>query len=498
MAAGGLLATAGKSVLVVEAHDRPGGYTHGFRRKRYYFDSGVHLTSGCAPSGYRGGQVIYRILQSMGVLDQVEFVRVDPYTHAVYPGLDFCFPQRAKQLIRSLAERFPHQKSALEAFVQVCLRLCEEIAVADETIARCDPSGAREHLPMLTEYRRATLAEVFDRYFTDTSLRALLATHWPYVGLPPSRVSFVYWSTMFIGYLVDGAFYCRGGFQQLAEAMARGVEAHGGKVRFRRAVQSIPVEDRAVRGVVLDNGEQIEAPVVVSNADLKHTVRDLVGEQHFPERFLQRLRSMTPSLSIFVVYLATDLDLSRMNPAHESFFFEDEDHDLNFERTRRGEICWLSITIPSLVDDSIAPAGQHILMLTTLVPFAIDEPWKDAKPRYTQKLLEMADARIPGLRERILFVEAGSPQTMHRYTRNHEGAAYGWEPSPQQVGPFCVQNRSPLQGLYFAGHWSVPGGGVYAVAVSGMNVAQQVLGLTGQDELWSWLAQTPGCVIDTV
>ena len=47
-----LLAKSGKSVLVLEAHDRPGGYAHGFKRKKYQFDSGVHLISGCGEQGY--------------------------------------------------------------------------------------------------------------------------------------------------------------------------------------------------------------------------------------------------------------------------------------------------------------------------------------------------------------------------------------------------------------------------------------------------------------
>ena len=88
-----LLAKAGKSVLVLEAHDRPGGYAHGFKRKKYQFDAGVHLISGCGPQGYRGGQVIYKLLDALGVRDEIEFINVDPFSHAYYPGLKTNLPQ---------------------------------------------------------------------------------------------------------------------------------------------------------------------------------------------------------------------------------------------------------------------------------------------------------------------------------------------------------------------------------------------------------------------
>ena len=76
---------------------------------------------------------------------------------------------------------------------------------------------------------------------------------------------------------------------------------------------------------------------------------------------------------------------------------------------------------------------------------------------------------------------------MHRYTLNDQGSAYGWDLSPEQVGPNRLSNRAPIAGLYFAGHWSSPGGGVYGVSVSGMLAAQQVLKIHKQDAFWAHL-----------
>ena len=103
-------------------------------------------------------------------------------------------------------------------------------------------------------------------------------------------------------------------------------------------------------------------------------------------------------------------------------------------------------------------------------------------------ILAIAGQLIPELENHILYIEGGSPATMQRYTQNHQGAAYGWNVTPEQVGPSRIQNQSPIQGLYFAGHWVSPGGGVYGVSVSGVQAAQKVLDISKQSDLWLYLA----------
>jgi prolycopene isomerase len=231
-------------------------------------------------------------------------------------------------------------------------------------------------------------------------------------------------------------------------------------------------------------GQQLSAPVVISNADIRHTVFKMIGEHYFPSRFIQRIKKMQHSLSIFAVYIATDIDLAALDIAHESFCYCDFNHDYNFACTSNGEVTWLSITAPTLIDPELAPAGQHLLMLTTLLPYQAAESWQQAKPGYMATMLKIAGRYIPGLENHILFIEGGSPATMSRYTQNYQGAAYGWDVSPSQVGPARIQNQSPVKGLYFAGHWSSPGGGVYGVSVSGVQTAQKVLGISKQAEFW--------------
>ena len=481
-----LLAKSGKSVLVLEAHDRPGGYAHGFKRKKYHFDSGVHLISGCGESGYHGGQVIYKTLHALQLLDDIEFININPFSHAIYPDLNIDLPQTIEGFIEVLSKQFPKEQKGIKALAELCLQLAEEIAIAEETMADVDHETAKQLMPALFQYRKSTLAEVARQFITDPKLLGVFATNWPYLGLPPSQVSFVYWSTMLIGYMVDGSYYCKGGFQQLANTLVKGLQRYNGSIQYKANVEKIIIENKQVAGVLVNN-QRINTSTVVSNADFKQTVYNMVGEQHFPSLYLQRAQKMQHSLSIFTVYIATDLALDALGIEHESFCYQDFDHDKNFKRTQQGDISWVSFTIPTLVDPTLAPKGEHIIMLTTLLPFQAADKWKEQKPKVIQTMLDIAAKSIPQLERHILYIEGGSPATMQRYTQNYQGAAYGWDVTPAQVGMARIQNKTPIKGLYLSGHWASPGGGVYGVSVSGVQTVQKILGIEKQSKLWAVL-----------
>ncbi|NOQ63631.1 MAG: FAD-dependent oxidoreductase [Methyloprofundus sp.] len=481
----GLLAKAGKKVLLLEQHDRAGGYAHGFKRKKYYFDAGVHLTSGCGATGYQGGQLIAKTLDALNVSEQVSFISINPFAHISLADISFDLPQSMDAFVLEAGKVFPTEQQGLRDLLALCFAVTEQAAQADDLMRNVATGTVPAELTLLFQYRYHTLAEVWGDFITEPQLKSIFAALWPYLGLPPTEVSFVYWANMLIGYLEDGAYYCQGGFQNLADALVAGLLKAGGEIRLKASVNQIKVIDNQVQGVQLATGEFIHANTVISNADMRHTVHQLVGDAHFPKRYLSRLARMQVSQSIFVVYIATDLDMQQAGAHHEAFYYQDYDHEKNYQTSCNAELSWLSITVPTLVDPSLAPQGEHLVMLTSLVSFDQYPDWKQEKAAFTEKMLDFADTKIAGLKAHILFIDAGSPTTLQRYTLNDKGAAYGWAASPQQTGAMRAANKAPITGLYFAGHWTTPGGGVYGASYSGVQTAQTILGLNKQADLWT-------------
>src|SRR5262249_23258217 len=195
------------------------------------------------------------------------------------------------------------------------------------------------------------------------------------------------------------------------------------------------------------------------------------------------LARLEPSVSAFVVYAAAELDFVALGATHETFVYETWDHDDAYASTLAGRPGWWSATVPTIADPSLAPAGVHLLVLTALVPYGAWRAWRAEKKLYLERMLVAAETRFPGLRKNLRFAEGGTPRTLERYTRNSDGAIYGWALGPDQIGPGRPANATPLPGLYLAGHWAQPGGGVYGVVTSGVSAARAALGLRGDAHL---------------
>jgi phytoene desaturase len=476
ISAAAMLAKAGKKVLVVERHDRPGGYAHSFQRKKYIFDAAVHLVGGCHSGEGPQGGIIDGVLRLLDVRDRCTFLSVSPFYTAIFPDFRLDVPIGPEEFISAHAQHFPHDEQGLRQLVQICAQIFQEISQFPLELSLWDMIRMPRRFPTLFKYRSATLGQVMDQQLTDPRLKAVFAALWPYLGLPPSRLSFVTWSVMLAHYMAGGVFYCQGSFQKLVNAFVEAIENNGGELLIRAPVRRIFVQDRRVTGIQLENGQRIQAPLVISNADATQTFEELVGVQHVPGQLLKTLGRMKPSLSGFVLYAATDLDVAQIGGHHEMFFFRSWDHDQTYRDVLDGRPAGLSIAIPTLVDPSLAPPGEHLISALSLIPYDIGNSWREEKARYAERMLGEVEAALPGVRDHLAFVEGASPRTVERYTLNLTGAIYGWEQSPQQVGRNRLAHPTPIPGLYLSGHWTQPGGGLGACIASGLQTAALILG----------------------
>ena len=493
LSAAALLAKAGKKVLVVERHDRPGGYAHAFKRKGWLFDAAVHLVGGCEPgSGDKPGHLIDALLRILEVRDLCDFARVDPFYSASYPGgLRIDAPLGFDGFVDAHAELFPRERDGFARFLKLCTQIRDDAVSLPPEPRTLDLLAMPLRRPTLARHHKATLADVTRAEIADPRAAAMLTSLWPYLGLPPSQLSFLYFAMMLMSYVEEGAYYCRGSFQRLVDAIVSALKREGGELLLNSPVRRILVRDRHVTGVVLENGQQIHADTVISNADAEHTFSEMIGAEAVPAAYLRRMRRLTRSKSAAVLFGATDFDFRAAGAGHEMFFYEDFDHDREYRRAASGEGAGFLVTVPTLVDPTLAADGKHLVVLTTLVDYDVGASWREQKSRAADALLARAEREFPGLASSLCFAEGASPRTMERYTLNTAGAIYGWELSPSQVGIARPSQRTPIAGLYLAGHWTRPGGGIYGVTVSGVQCAQLVLGYSTTHELFTSFAPTP-------
>jgi prolycopene isomerase len=142
------------------------------------------------------------------------------------------------------------------------------------------------------------------------------------------------------------------------------------------------------------------------------------------------------------------------------------------------------ISVPTLLDPSLAPLGQHLIKVLVYVPYHYQDTWGKGDPKkyrhikeeFSQKILQQLEARlVPDLKNHLLFWEAATPLTLERYTGNEMGAMYGLASTPLQIGNFRPPHQSPIPGLFQVGHYTRPSHGIVGASLSGLFAARSIL-----------------------
>jgi phytoene dehydrogenase-like protein len=290
LTAGALVARAGKSVLVVEAEQQPGGNARALRDGPYTFDLADHLIMGCEPDGPFGAGITDAVLRHLGVRDRCDFVRVDaPVFEVRFPGFRLGYPAGREAYLRALADEFPQEAEGLRRLVDPGASMYGEWLRFPMEPRMRDLFTLPWRSPKLFRYRNATMAEVIDRELRDPRAKAAYAGLSSWMALPPARATFAMWSFMMAAYIEQGAYYCRGSFQVLADAVAEALKRDGGELLLGTRVTRVIAPGRRVEAVELEGGERINARQVIAGVDARETFGRLL------ERYVRRLKRGAPS-----------------------------------------------------------------------------------------------------------------------------------------------------------------------------------------------------------
>jgi prolycopene isomerase len=474
LTAGALLAKAGKRILLLEKHNQYGGYAQAFKRKGYHFDSSVHFTGGCFPAEEQRRGVIFKTLEMLKVERECTFLPLDPFLQLHLPDFTFEAPSDMMKFEKKLCDTFPEEKKQIKKLLKLCLDIDDDLRHLPDSPSFWDNLLMPFRFPRIVRYGNITLERGLDLFFRSKKLKAIFASLGACFSMPVPRISFPMWSHILVSIFAEQVSYCKGTFQNLANALVQALRYYSGTILPNKEVLSIQIEKNRVKGVVLGDGKIIKTPIVISNADLKNTYENLIGSDSVPEKYLVYIKGLKPSLSCFAIYIGTDLPLHTMNLAHEIFIYDTVDSNKWFHNPDITKDINIIISIPSLTDATVAPKGKHSLSIISLIPY---QNFDTAERKgFAVFLISKVNQIIPGLQDHLDFMETATPHTFERYTNNYMGSSLGWECSVDQVGSKRPSLKSPINGLWHTGHWTKPGGGIYGVIVSGRNTAQMVLG----------------------
>lgn len=283
--------------------------------------------------------------------------------------------------------------------------------------------------------------------------------------------------------------FVKGGMGALSESIAAAARDAGAAIRTDADVVEIASRDGRVEGVRLASGETITSNVVVSGADPKRTFLTLTDPAELSPEFMRAVRAIQMEGCVAKVNLVADhvpripaLDGGPAEPhlriAPTQQFIERAYDDAKYGGISREP--FLDLTIPTLVDPSLAPAGKHVLSVNVqYTPYHLRKgSWDDFREHLRERVLDALEARMPGLRPAILASQVLTPLDLERSFGLTGGHPAHGEMTLNQLFvlrpvPGWSRYRTPLAGLYLCGAGTHPGGGI--TGAPGRNAARAIL-----------------------
>ena len=470
------LAAKGAKVLVLERYLIPGGSGGSFKREGYTFDVGASMIFGFGEKGHTN--LLTRALADVGQrCDTIP----DPaqLEYHLPGGLNVAVDRDYEHFLSDLSALFPHEAKGIRAFYDACWQ-----------VFRC-----LDAMPLLSLEDPAYLAKVFFK----APLACLGLARWLPVNVgdvarqhisDPALLKFIdmecfCWSVMpadltpminagmvFSDRHAGGINYPKGGVGVIAAKLVAGLESQGGAIRYKARVTQVLLESNTAVGVKLASGEELRARRVVSNATRWDTFGALVDAAHTPKAETTWRRRYKPSPSFLSLHLGIDAQI-----VPKGYHC----HHLLLERWEEmeAEQGVVFVSMPTLLDPELAPAGRHIVHAFT--PSSM-EHWQGLTPAAyrakkqadADRLIGRLEAILPGLSGAIRHREVGTPRS-HRRFLGRMGGSYGPIPALRLPGllpmPF---NRTGISGLYAVGDSCFPGQGLNAVAFSGFACAHRI------------------------
>ncbi|XP_027173138.1 prolycopene isomerase, chloroplastic isoform X2 [Coffea eugenioides] len=480
------LAVKGAKVLVLEKYVIPGGSSGFYERDGYKFDVGSSVMFGFSDKGN-----LNLITQALAAVGSKIDVIPDPTTvHFHLPDdLSVRVHREYSDFVAEIVHKFPHEKEGILNFYGECWKIFNslnslELKSLEEPIYLFGQFFKKPiECLTLAYYLPQNAGDIARKFIKDPQLLSFIDAECFIVSTvnalqtPMINASMVLCDRHF-----GGINYPVGGVGEIAKSLAKGLVKKGSEILYKANVTNIIVNNGKAVGVKLSDGRKFYARTIISNATRWDTFGKLLEKKNLPkeEENFQKAYVKAPSfLSIHVGIKAEILP-----PDTDCHHFVLEDDWKNLENSYGS----IFLSIPTVLDSSLAPEGRHILHIFTTSSI---EDWEGLsrkdyeakKELVAEKIIMTLEKKLfPGLKSAIVFKEVGTPKTHRRYLARDSGT-YGPMPRNTPKGllgmPF---NTTGIDGLYCVGDSCFPGQGVIAVAFSGVMCAHR--GLRGNPPYW--------------
>jgi prolycopene isomerase len=487
LTAAALLAQSGHSVTLYEHNERIGGVTAPLVKDGFRWDLGQMLLPDLGP-----GEPGWNVLAKLGIADNIETVRA--YRNYSFPDFAIRRPTEYRGIYwrrEYLKTLFPDDAQGLDEYYRLYDRIHDLAGLGNRKGLFAKLRLLLKFLP-ISSRKNWSARKLMDHLFSDKKLKAVFTTiladyvcrpcDFPGLILPIINAEAEHDERIPLDY---GTHQHRsswrlvvGGCSRIVDALSEVIRKNRGTILTGQTVIRINTENGQVRGVVLADGSLKKCDAVIASGGAKELFLDLVGQENLPPEFVTgHVENVFTTESVFMVHLGVDFNpAAAQDGAAVCYYYLTYDVEKGVEECLNGIYHegndGFVVFIPSLYSHQMAPAGHHSISIYTIAPNRLREgSWEEKKQAWAEKLLDLAERYIKGLREHEKARVIVTPEDFKKWTHLDRHAFGGAVPRLDRSPP---PHRTPIRGLMFAGAQSQTFGGVVN-AITGADQAVRLL-----------------------
>lgn len=455
---------------IFEMHKIAGGVATSWKRKGYTIDGAMNWLMGSKP-----GTSFHHFWEELGATKDWKIYDNDRQSIIENrDGKEFAVYCDADRMEKYLLEIAPEDEARIKEFAGA-IRSLNLVVPADKPAELCSffdkvkMMKMAPYLLFMRKWSRVTTKQYAQRFRNPFLREMFVSAFGEDFPLSMSMMTLAMQNQKSAGYVIGGALV-------LVNSIEKRYRALGGEIDFGVKVEKIVVENNKAVGIKLANGTEYRADWVVSAADGRTTIFDMLDGKYIDDEIRNRYEH--PNLFSPLVYVALGVNrkFDDVRPSINGFKFP-----LKKALMVAGkEQTTLNLRLYNF-DPTLAPAGKNVAVVAFETNY---DYWKERRQNpevYSAEKEKIADDVIAGLEERFPGITAqiemrdiATPITWERYTGNWRGAYEGWMFDSKNLMSSVKKTLPGLDNFYMAGQWVNPGGGMPTAAMSGNHTIQMI------------------------
>ena len=463
-----ILASEGKSVLVLEKNHQIGGNLQVYSRDKTIFDTGVHYIGGMNP-----GENLYQFFKYFGILDDLKLKKLDEDrfdTIRFEDGKEYHYAQGHEAFKKRMIEYFPEETVAIETFSEKVLEICSQFPLYN---LRTSGNSYQYNEELMQLNAHDYIASIT----SNERLRGVLAgSNLLYAGDKEKTPFYVH--ALIINSYLSGSYKLVDGGSQLAILLSRQIRRLGGKILKREKIVSAEYDDAGhITAVVSSSGNVFRGKEFISNVHPAVTI-DIFGEERFLKIYNSRIRNLENSISTFLVhisfkentfpYLNYNIYQHHIEDVWEGIHYNQEiwpeTYFICTPASSKSEIYADSMSVMTYMSSSETEKWSQSSH-TIAEPGTRDQEYYEFKLSKQEQVLKNLEKVFPDIRSTIKSVHSATPLTFRDYIGNQDGSLYGIKKNSASPARSQINTRTRIPNLHLTGQ-NVSLHGILGVTVS--------------------------------